>query len=96
MSGIIADIQRLKNTAKTSRVKLPTMSEVLENLRRSALILVVIGLAWNLVEAAIAFWATLQSGSIALLAFGLDSIVELVAGGILVWRLQANKDDHNE
>ena len=68
----------------------------LDNLRRSALILVLIGLAWNLVEAAIAFWVTLQSGSVALLAFGLDSIIELVAGGILVWRLQANKDDHNE
>ena len=72
------------------------MAQSFDNLRRLALILVVIGLAWNLVEAAIAFVATLQSGSVALLAFGLDSIVELVAGGILVWRLREDQDDHHE
>ena len=72
------------------------MPQSFDNLRRLALILVVIGLAWNLVEAAIAFVATLQSGSVALLAFGLDSIVELVAGGILVWRLREDQDDHHE
>ena len=57
------------------------------NLRRTALFLVVAGLFWNLVEAVVAFWAGLQAGSIAILAFGLDSIVELFAGGVLVWRL---------
>ena len=72
------------------------MTQHFDTLRRSALILVIIGLAWNLVEAAIAFWATLQSDSVALLAFGLDSIVELIAGGILVWRLRADNNDHRE
>ncbi len=61
-------------------------------LRRTALILVVAGLAWNLVEAAVALWAGLHAGSVAILAFGLDSIIELVAGGVLVWRLTADKD----
>ena len=56
-------------------------------LRRTALLLVTVGLLWNLVEAVVAFWAGLQAGSIAILAFGLDSIVELFAGGVLVWRL---------
>ena len=72
------------------------MSEYLDTLRRSALTLIIVGLAWNLFEAAIAFWATLQSDSVALLAFGLDSIFELVAGGILVWRLRAGDDNHHE
>lgn len=49
------------------------MSEALNTLRRSALILVIVGLAWNLLEAAIAFWATLQSSSVALLAFRLTA-----------------------
>ena len=61
-------------------------------LRRTALILVVAGLAWNLVEAAVALWAGLHAGSVAILAFGLDSIIELFAGGVLVWRLTADKD----
>ena len=56
------------------------------SLRRIALLLVVAGLLWNLVEAGVAFWAGVQAGSVAILAFGLDSIVELLAGGVLVWR----------
>ena len=34
-----------------------------------------------------------QAGSVAMLAFGLDSIVELLAGGVLVWRLRAERDE---
>ena len=59
-----------------------------DTLRRTALVLVVAGLLWNLVEAVVGFWAGLQAGSVAMLAFGLDSIVELLAGGVLVWRLR--------
>ena len=62
-------------------------------LRRTALILVAAGLAWNLVEAAVALWAGLHAGSVAILAFGLDSIIELFAGGVLVWRLTAEKEE---
>ena len=63
------------------------------SLRKTALILVLIGLAWNLIEAVVAFWAGIQSGSVAILAFGLDSIVELLAGGVLVWRLIAKSEE---
>ena len=62
-------------------------------LRRTALLLVLAGLAWNLVEAVVAFWAGVQAGSVAILAFGLDSIVELLAGGVLVWRLRTERDE---
>ena len=62
-------------------------------LRRTALILVLAGLLWNLLEAGIALWAGVQSGSVAILAFGLDSIVELLAGGVLVWRLRRERDE---
>ena len=34
-----------------------------------------------------ALWSGLAAGSIALLAFGLDSLIELFAGGVLIWRL---------
>lgn len=59
-----------------------------DDLRRTALVLVSIGLAWNLVEAVVAFGAGARVGSVALVAFGLDSIIELFAGGVLVWRLR--------
>ena len=62
-------------------------------LRRTALILVLAGLLWNLVEAGISLWAGVQAGSVAMLAFGLDSIVELLAGGVLVWRLRWEGDE---
>ncbi len=71
------------------------MSQHLDTLRRTALILVILGLFWNLVEAVVAIWAGTQAGSVALFAFGLDSIVELLAGGILVWRLRA-EDGHED
>ena len=61
-------------------------------LRRTALILVSVGLAWNLVEAGVALWAGASVGSVALIAFGLDSVVELFAGGVLVWQFRRERD----
>ena len=62
------------------------------NLRRTALILVSVGLVWNLAEALVSLWAGAQAGSVALLAFGADSVIELLAGGVLVWRLARDRD----
>ncbi|HZC05093.1 MAG TPA: cation transporter [Ktedonobacterales bacterium] len=44
---------------------------------------------WMTLEAAIALGAGLAAGSILLVAFGADSVIELVSGGILLWRLSA-------
>ena len=66
-----------------------------EALRRTALLLVLAGLVWNGVETVVALWAGLQAGSVAIIAFGLDSIVELFAGGILVWRFRTEMDEEN-
>ena len=46
-------------------------------------------LGWNLVEGAVAVFAAVASGSVALLAFGIDSFIECASAGILVWRLGA-------
>jgi divalent metal cation (Fe/Co/Zn/Cd) transporter len=48
--------------------------------------------AWNLVEAAVALLCGAVAGSIALIGFGLDSLIEVSSGGILLWRLQADRD----
>lgn len=42
---------------------------------------------WNIVEGAVAIAAAIVSGSVALLGFGVDSVVESVSGSVLIWRL---------
>jgi cation diffusion facilitator family transporter len=46
---------------------------------------------WNIIEGLIAISAGVRAGSIALLAFGIDSFVECASGGVLIWRLSAEK-----
>ena len=46
---------------------------------------------WNVVEGLVAIAAALAAGSVALLAFGIDSFVETASGLILIWRLQAER-----
>jgi len=43
--------------------------------------------AWMMVEAAVAIWAGMQAASVSLLAFGIDSLIELASAGVLIWRL---------
>jgi len=44
-------------------------------------------IAWMVIEAAVALWSAYVAQSITLLAFGLDSVIELISAGVLVWRL---------
>jgi divalent metal cation (Fe/Co/Zn/Cd) transporter len=46
-----------------------------------------ITVAWMTVEAAVAIASGLAAHSITLLAFGIDSVIELVSAGVLIWRL---------
>jgi divalent metal cation (Fe/Co/Zn/Cd) transporter len=50
-------------------------------------------LGWNLIEAAVAVVAGLLAGSIALIGFGVDSVIESISGGVLLWRLQTHQAD---
>lgn len=49
-------------------------------------------LAWNSLEAVAAILAGLIAGSIALVGFGLDSVIECFSGGVLLWRLRAGEE----
>ena len=44
-------------------------------------------LAWMTVEAVVAIVSGIAANSLTLVAFGIDSVVELASAGILVWRL---------
>jgi divalent metal cation (Fe/Co/Zn/Cd) transporter len=47
----------------------------------------VITVVWMVIEMAVSIGAGIAAGSILLVAFGLDSLIELVSSGMLLWRL---------
>jgi divalent metal cation (Fe/Co/Zn/Cd) transporter len=49
------------------------------------------GNAWHLVEFAIAVGAGIVAGSIALVGFGIDSLIESLAGFIIIWRFTSRR-----
>lgn len=59
-----------------------------ERLIRHALFLEYLTIGWNVFEALVAIGAGWIAGSIALVGFGLDSVIEVTAAGMLVWRLR--------
>jgi divalent metal cation (Fe/Co/Zn/Cd) transporter len=54
-------------------------------LERRALLLAWGGNVWHVAEFAIALAAGIAAGSVALVAFGVDSLIEVLAGGVIVW-----------
>src|ERR1700730_16136202 len=44
-------------------------------------------IGWMIIEAVVALAAGVVSGSVVLIAFGLDSVIELISAGVLIWRL---------
>jgi len=54
---------------------------------RLGLWLVVATMAYNVLEAVVALWSAVVADSVALLAFGLDSVIECAAAGVVLWRL---------
>jgi len=58
---------------------------------RGALRLEYLTVGWNVIEGLVAVGAALAAGSVALLAFGIDSFVECASGAILIWRLRAER-----
>ena len=50
-----------------------------------------LGIAWHGIEAAVAIGAGIVAGSIALVGFGADSVIESVAGFVLLWRFAGER-----
>jgi divalent metal cation (Fe/Co/Zn/Cd) transporter len=53
----------------------------------------IITIVWMVIEMAVSIGAGFAAGSILLIAFGIDSLIELASGGILLWRLQIEGSD---
>ena len=52
-----------------------------------------ITIGYNSLEGLIAIGAGLIAGSIALVGFGFDSVIEVTSGAVLLWRLHADMDE---
>ena len=64
-----------------------------ERLQARARLLARGGLVWHSIEAAVASAAGAAAGSIALIAFGADSLIEALAGIVVLWRFAATRAD---
>lgn len=59
-----------------------------QQLGRRARVLAAASVSYNLIEAVVAITAGLVAGSIALVGFGLDSVVEVSSGLIILWQFR--------
>lgn len=80
---------------------MPSNSSVLTqnqraHLRRRAQLLAAISVGYNIVEATIAIAAGKAANSIALLGFGLDSIIEASSGLIILWQFRDEIQEKRE
>ena len=63
---------------------------------RRAKVLAWLGVGWHGIEAAVAIGAGLAASSIALIGFGADSLIESIAGFVLLWRFAASRASSEE
>jgi divalent metal cation (Fe/Co/Zn/Cd) transporter len=79
----------------TSATSLSAQSQLTLRARRADLRLgiavEIVTLIWMVVEAAVALSAGFVARSASLESFGLDSVIELIGGGVLLWRLRAEQ-----
>ena len=52
-------------------------------------------IGWNIVEAGVAIGSGWFAGSIALVGFGVDSLIESLSGSVLLWRLSSPAHDES-
>ena len=65
-------------------------TNITENLKlgRKALLLSYITVGYNILEGVVSIIAGVLAGSVALIGFGLDSFVESLSGGVMIWRFK--------
>jgi divalent metal cation (Fe/Co/Zn/Cd) transporter len=66
------------------------------DLRERALRLEYLTIGWNTVEAIVALIAGSIAGSIALIGFGLDSVIEVFAASVVLWQLRIGLEAERE
>lgn len=67
-----------------------------DRLGRRARLLAAVSVGYNAVEAVVAVSAGLVAGSMALLGFGLDSVIEVSSGVVILWQFRQRLPQHRE
>jgi divalent metal cation (Fe/Co/Zn/Cd) transporter len=70
----------------------PTLAAYRRKDLRRGLLLEYFTVGWNCLEAMVGLTAGLLAGSVALVGFALDSVVEASSGSILIWRLRTEEN----
>jgi divalent metal cation (Fe/Co/Zn/Cd) transporter len=65
-------------------------------LERTALLLAYGTVLWNAVEAVVAIASGMAAGSVALVAFGLDSVVEVGSAIVVAWQFRGASEEREE
>lgn len=60
-------------------------------LHKRALLLSYFTVGYNILEGIVSIVAGIMAGSIALVAFGLDSFIESLSGGVMIWRFRCRE-----
>jgi divalent metal cation (Fe/Co/Zn/Cd) transporter len=68
----------------------------LDRLRRRAVVLAWLTVAWNVVEAVVAIVAGRAAGSLALVGFGLDSTIEVAAAVVIIWQFSGLEEEREQ
>jgi len=58
-------------------------------LHQKALLLSYFTVGYNILEGIVSIAAGIMAGSIALIGFGLDSFIESLSGGVMIWRFRS-------
>jgi hypothetical protein len=78
-------------TISVETVRRPLSAGERADLARRARLLAWCGNGWHVIEFAIALGRGIAASSIALIGFGFDSLIEALAGFIIVWRFAARR-----
>ncbi len=73
----------------------PRRSMQHEEAVRAGVRIEVVTVVWMLIEGVVALAAGILARSVLLTSFGIDSVVELIAGGVLLWRLTTEAHGHS-
>jgi len=73
-----------------------TNVKLILNLKRKALLLSYITVGYNILEGVVSIIVGELAGSIALVGFGLDSFVESLSGGVMIWRFRKHGEISEE
>lgn len=63
---------------------------------RTVRLLLIFTIAYNLAEGVVAVWAGMAAGSIALVGFGADSYIEIIAATLVLWRMSEYHSERSE